>query len=161
MVVWVPTELPTLPNTENATVAVLARPSASHCCPRDSVTALNDNVLPKSSIDHDIPRFTWWDHKGTREWVAYTFGKPRTVSKAEVYWFDDTGKGACRVPASWSLLWHDGKRWRPVDATSSYGVKTDAFNLVTFKPVTTSQLRIVVQLRPNVSGGILEWRLPK
>lgn len=161
MVVWVPTELPKPRNLKDATIAIMARPSASHCGPSDTVTALNDNVLPKNSNDHEIPRFTWWDHKGTREWVAYAFDKPRTFSKAEVYWFDDTGKGGCRVPASWSLLWHDGKRWRPVEATSPYGVEKATFNIVTFKPVITKELRIVANLQPNVSGGILEWRLPK
>ncbi len=161
MVVWVPTELPKRADLKGATIAVIARPAASHCCPRDSVTALNDNLLPKSSIDHDIPRLTWWDHKGTREWVAYVFEKPRTFSKAEVYWFDDTGRGACRVPASWRLVWREGTKWRPVEATSPYGVQKDRFNVVTFKPVTTRELRIEVQLQPNVSGGILEWRVPK
>lgn len=161
MVVWVPTDLKTPTNLKDATIAVVATPSASHCHPGDSVTALNDNILPKSSIDHDIPRLTWWNHKGTREWVAYAFDEPRTFSKTEVYWFDDTGKGSCRVPVSWHLLWHDGKRWRPVDATSPYGLAKDTFNTVTFKPITTKQLRLVVQLPPNVSGGILEWRLPR
>lgn len=161
MVVWLPTELPKLPDTKNATIAVLARPMASHCSSRDSTMALNDNVLPKNSIDHRVPRFTWWDHRGTREWVAYAFDKPKTLAKAEVYWFDDSEKGACRVPKSWHLMWHDGKRWRPVDTTSAYGTDKDKFNVVTFKPVTTRELRIVVQLGPEASGGILEWRLPK
>ena len=161
MVVWVPTAAPGAADPKGATVAIVAKPSASHCCPRDSATALNDNVLPKSSIDHDIPRLTWWDHRGTTEWVAYEFARPKTLSKAEVYWFDDTGRGQCRVPKSWRLLWRDGSAWKPVEATSPYGVERDKLNLVAFKPVTTKALRIEVQLQPNVSGGILEWRLPK
>ena len=36
------------------------------------------------------------------------FDKPHTFSKAEIYWFDDTGRGSCRVPASWQLLYKDG-----------------------------------------------------
>lgn len=161
MVVWVPTELPAAKNLKDATVAVVARPSASHCHTGDAVTALNDNVLPKNSNDHDIPRFTWWDHRGTKEWVAYEFEKPKTFSKTDVYWFDDTGRGGCRVPASWRLVWHDGAAWRPVEATSPYSVEKDQFNRVTFQPVTTRAIRVEVQLRPGVSGGILEWRLPR
>lgn len=169
MVVWVPTEPPALSGLEDATVAVVARPSASHCWRADAVTALNDNVLPKSSIDQDVPRFTWWDHRGTTEWVAYEFRKPKTLSRAEVYWFDDAGRGACRVPKSWRLSWLDdeeGDEWRPVvtltdEATPAYGVEKDRFNLVTFEPVTTRAVRIEVELRAGVSGGILEWRLPR
>jgi len=161
MVVWVPTDLPGVASAEGATVAVVAKPSSSHCHGGDAESALNDNILPKNSIDHDVPRFTWWDHRGTTEWVGYEFAKPKTLSKAEVYWFDDTGRGACRVPAGWRLLFKDGDQWRPVEAASSYGVETDKFNSVAFKPVTTTAIRLEVELQKDVSGGILEWRLPK
>jgi len=163
MVVWLPVDLPPGKEMKNATLALVATPSASHCNPSDSVQALNDGVLPGSSDDHNIPRFTWWDHRGTREWVAYEFKKPRTLSGAEIYWFDDTGRGSCRVPESWRLLWRDGTSWRPVKVTSTpgYGVERDRFNRISFEPVTTLALRIEVQLRPDASGGILEWRLPR
>jgi len=161
MVVWVPTDVPKAADPKNATVAISAKASSSHRNPRDAEQALNDNVLPKSSIDHDVARFTWWPRKGTTEWVQYDFAKPKTLSKAEVYWFDDTGRGGCRVPKSWRLLWLDGNDWKQVEATSPYGVERDKLNLVTFQPVTTKAIRLEVQLQPNVSGGILEWRLPK
>jgi hypothetical protein len=161
MVVWVPTEASAVARPEGATVAVVAETSSSHCWPRDSEQALNDNVLPANSIDHEIPRFTWWDHRGTAEWVAYQFAKPKTLSKAEVYWFDDTGRGSCRVPAGWRLMWKEGDQWKPVEAASPYGVEKDKFNVVTFQPVTTTAIRLEVELQPNVSGGILEWRLPE
>jgi len=161
MVVWIPTEVPDAANPDGATLAIVAKTSSSHRCPRDSELALNDNILPKNSIDHDIPRFTWWDHRGTTEWVGYEFAKSKTLSKAEVYWFDDTGRGQCRVPASWRLLWKDGEQWKPVEATSPYGVEEDKFNRVTFEPIATTAIRLKVELQDGVSGGILEWRLPK
>ncbi len=49
--------------------------------------------------------------------------------------------------------------WKPVEAAGEYATKRDAFNRVTFKPVNTSGLRLEVQLQPNVSGGVLEWRV--
>lgn len=161
MVVWVPNETPGNVSAEGATVAVVARTSSSHCCPRDSESALNDNILPKNSIDHDVPRLTWWDRKGTTEWVGYEFARPKTLSKAEVYWFDDTGRGACRVPAGWRLLFKDGDEWRPMEDASAYGIEKDKFNAVKFNPVTTTAIRLEVELKEDFSGGILEWRLPK
>ncbi|HIE51330.1 MAG TPA: transcriptional initiation protein Tat [Armatimonadetes bacterium] len=134
-------------------------PTASHCWHKDTVTALNDGLRPKSSNDHSIPRFTWWDHRGTREWVQYTFETPQKVSWCEVYWFDDTGVGQCRVPASWRVLWKDGDTWRPVTGASEYGTQRDQFNRVTFDPVVTQELRLEVQLQDAFSGGILEWRV--
>jgi hypothetical protein len=135
-------------------------PKASHCWEGDTTAALNDGVLPKSSDDHSIPRFTWWDHKGTTEWVQYDFEKPRRLKAAEVYWFDDEpSKGGCGVPASWRLLYRAGDQWKEVTNASGYGLEKDKFNWLTFDPVETSAIRLEVRLRKGFSGGILEWRV--
>ncbi len=133
--------------------------SASHCNPSDKLEAVTDGLEPKNSNDHSIPRFTWWDHRGTAEWVQYDFGKPRKVSSTAVYWYDDTGAGNCRVPQSWKLLYQDGERWLPVPSASEFGTQRDGYNRVSFEPVTTTGLRLQVQLQPNFSGGILEWKV--
>ena len=133
--------------------------AASHCFAGDTLSAMTDGLLPKASNDTSIPRFTWWDHCGSAEWAQLTFPKPRTVSAVEVYWFDDTGKGRCRLPKSWRLVYRDGKRWKPVSGASEYGCRKDRFNRVTFDAVTTTSLRIEVQLQATFSGGILEWRV--
>ena len=130
--------------------------SASHV--NDDLEALSDQRVPTSSYDLSIPRFTWWDHKGTQEWAALDFKLPLRVSSASLYWFDDTGKGQCRVPASWRLFYRDGNSWKPVARASAFGTARDAFNTVTFAPVTTTGLRLETQLQPGVSGGILEWK---
>jgi hypothetical protein len=131
--------------------------SASHCHSSDTVDALCDGVEPQSSNDQEIPRFTWWDHRGSAEWVQYDFGAPREVSSVEVYWFDDTGDGRCRVPASWKLLYRSNGTWVPVEATSAFTTNKDAWNRVTFPAIETIALRLEVELQPGFSGGILEW----
>jgi len=132
--------------------------SASHCWGSDTVLALSDKSLPKSSNDQGIPRFTWWPRKGTTEWVQYDFDKPRKVSSAEVYFFDDTGGGGCRLPKSWQLMYKQGDQWKQVSNAGSYSVEMDTFNKVSFDPVNAQSLRIEVQLQPEFSAGILEWR---
>lgn len=132
--------------------------AVSHCFASDSVEACFDGHLPKNSIDHSIPRLSWWDHKGTTEWVEHSFRQPRKVSRSEVYWFDDTGRGACRIPASWRLLYRDNGEWKPVANARGYGVAKDTFNAVDFDAVTTDALRLEVTLQKDFSGGILEWR---
>ena len=104
---------------------------------------------------------TFWDHRGTAEWVQYEFKQPKKVGSTEVYWFDDEKhNGNCRLPASWSVQYkaEDGS-WKPVDGASAAGVAADTFNKVTFTPVATTGLRVNVQLRPEFSAGILEWRV--
>jgi DUF1680 family protein len=160
MIVWLAerpevTEIP----GEDGVVANGVRIRASHVNPTDTLAALNDQVVPKGSNDHGIPRMTWWDHKGSTEWVSYRFPKERKMSACAIYWFDDTGIGQCRVPAEWRLLWLDGKEWKPVKltGTTSYGTALNQFNRVAFAPITTRELRVEVKLKPGFSGGILKW----
>ncbi len=139
------------------TLATGARCSASHV--NDALAALNDQLDPDNSNDHAIPRFTWWDHKGTTEWVQYDFENLTKVREVEVYWFDDTGTGQCRVPRSWRVLYRAGDNWKPVAAASDYAVKRDTLNRVSFDPIETPALRLEVQLQQDFSGGILEWKV--
>ncbi|HJN17993.1 MAG TPA: glycoside hydrolase family 127 protein [Armatimonadota bacterium] len=160
MLVWIP-EMTALAELKlPPTAAQEAVVTASHCHAQDAVAAVSNGAEPTSSADVDIPRFTWWDHRGTREWVRLTFDAPMRVSAAEVYWFDDTDFGQCRVPASWVIEYMDGDEWKPVEGASDYGVAKDAFNRVTFDGVETTAIQICVQLQYDMSGGILEWRLP-
>ncbi|MGX1508130.1 UNVERIFIED_CONTAM: hypothetical protein RKD43_006755 [Streptomyces graminofaciens] len=127
----------------------------------DSPQALiiNSSTRPSGSGDHSVPRFTWWDRTGTTEWVQYETAAARLLEEVSVYWFDDTGVGRCRVPASWQLLHRDAAgEWRPVEATTEYGTAKDRFNRVTFAPVTTTALRLQVRLQGDFSGGVLAWR---
>jgi hypothetical protein len=145
------------PDAHTWTAPPPQRHEASHG--EGSLRAISDGVEPHSSNDQGVPRFTWWDHRGTEEWVTYIFPQERTVSECEVYWFDDTGTGECRVPASWKLLWKDGDEWSPVSGASEYPTARDRYNKVTFDPVMATGLKLVVQLQPEFSGGILEWRV--
>jgi hypothetical protein len=167
---------PTIGTGPNAHEWAFNLPStmASHVF--DDISAINDGKLPRNSNDHSVPRLTWWNHKGTTEWVQYNYAEPRQVSKADVYWYDDSGQGECRVPKSWRLLYQVPAReigaegeWRPVELLTgeaaqpgggaAYGCKADQFNGVRFKPVGTRGLRLEVQLQEKFSGGILEWRV--
>jgi hypothetical protein len=133
------------------------RHTASHI--NDDINAVSDGTLPKSSNDQSVPRFTWWNHLGTREWITWSFDKPRQVAGCELYWFDDTGAGQCRVPASWRLFYRSGRKWKDVSNGSGYGTQIDRFNRVTFDRVQTDGLKIEVTLQKDFSGGIFEWKV--
>src|SRR5262249_16844702 len=154
MVVWLP-ERPQLAEipSEDGVISNGVRVRASHVNPTDTLTALNDGVLPKSSKDHGLPRMTWWDRLGSTEWVSYEFRQAGALGGAAVTGFDDTGIGRCRVPASWRLMGRDGSEWREVKLTggSSYGTALDRMNRVTFEPVTARELKLEVRLRPGFS----------
>jgi hypothetical protein len=152
-------EWPAVASKASAGLAGKAAASASHTNGSDTLDAINDGELPKASGDQSVARHTFWDHKGSNEWLQYDWPQSQQLSAASVYWFDDTGRGECRVPASWRLLYKDGSEWKSVEATGTYGTKLNTLNHVTFKPVKTTGLRMEVQLQPNVSGGVLEWQV--
>ena len=113
---------------------------------RATVTASPSRRLPRFINDGDDPAssddptmyFDWWPTKGTTEWVEMTLAAKARVSEVEVYWFDDTGHGQVRVPASWRLLYKSGDQWLPVQTSDPYGVATNRYNRVRFTPVETS-----------------------
>jgi hypothetical protein len=121
--------------------------------------AVNDLWDPTDSNDHSKPYLHWWPNKGTKEWVQYDFATPARVSEVEVYWFDDTGRGECRVPASWQLLYKMGDTWKPVANTGPYGVEKDQYNRVRFQPVRATALKLEIQLPEKFSAGIHEWKV--
>lgn len=133
--------------------------TSSYCNPGDSIQAMVDGILPSSSNDESIPRFTFWPHKGTREWVQFVFNSPKEICRVEAYWFDDTGKGKCRVPASWSVQWRGAgdTSWREIRAEGP--VSKDGFCAIDFpKGAVPKVVRINIQLQKDYSAGLLECR---
>ena len=121
--------------------------------------AVMEKQDPTSSDDTSAGGFDWWNHRNRTEWLQYDFDKPRKISESDVYWFDDTGHGECRRPKSWRLMYKDGDAWKPVENASEYGVELNKFNHVTFDAVTTSAIRMEVQLPEKFSAGVLRWRV--
>jgi hypothetical protein len=159
MSVWLPESTILAEAKLKPTIAIEGEPSASFVF--NQLDAINDNLMPSGSNDQTIPRFTWWDQRGTSEWISLTFGEPKQISCAEVYWFDDGDRGECRIPESWEVEWYNGTTWQPVTNSSAYGIELDVFNRVSFDAVQTTSIRVTVQLQEGMSGGILEWRLPQ
>jgi DUF1680 family protein len=158
MAVWLPIDLGSVRPTMPPTVASESKINASHQV--KSISAINDGLLPKDSNDHTIPYYHWWPKEGTTEWIAYDFGKEKTVSRSTVYWFDDGPWGGCRVPQSWKIYSKNATgEWIPVENTTVYVVEKDIGNEVTFKPVKTREVKIEIKLPEKNAAGIFEWEV--
>ncbi len=158
MAVWLPQELtasrPTLPPTlaSNSTVTCSINES--------SLTAINDRLVPKDEFDRSVPYFHFWPNKATSEWVAYEFPVPAKVQGCTVYWYDDGPWGGCRVPKSWKVLYRDSDgSWIEVPNADKYTTVKGAANRLNFDPVTTTALKLEVQLPDDNSTGIFEWEV--
>ena len=155
MTVWIPyvasaarpEPAPTIARTSIITASIKSR----------AIKAINDQFEPVDSKDNTVPYFHWWPKKNSTEWVAYDFGKEQTVSSSKVYWYDDGPWGGCRIPAAWNLYYKKGDEWIRVKTTSGYEIAKDKYNSVTFEPVTTTALKMEVQLPVENAAGIHEW----
>lgn len=157
MMVWFPYTEKAASPTPLPTIASESKVSASHI--HDRISALNDQVLPKNSNDHEIPRFTFWNHKGTKEWVQYEFKEPVSIAYMHIYWFDDGPEGGCRVPESWKAYYRSDREWKEVKKNGDYPVEIDRMNSMEISPVKTTAMKLEIQLQENYSAGILEWKL--
>jgi DUF1680 family protein len=143
-----------------------------------AIGAISDQLEPVNSEDGSAPFLRLHPQSGNKAWVQYDFARPATVSSVEVYWKDD--KQFCVVPAGWRLVYRDGNDWKPVAPSGPYTVFRDRFNKTDFAPVTTSALRIEIDLQGKLykSGdlgppdgnylkqdltwyecGLIEWRV--
>lgn len=172
LVVWTPESKEYAIVKPEPTIASQARPVGGW--------GYNDQFEPTSSADINTPYHYWWLKSGTEESIGYKFNKPEKVSSVEVYWLAfDHYDVIYKAPESWKLLYKSGNEWKEVKNTSPYGTELDKYNKVTFEPITTTELKMVVQLqRPKVdaatdekgpqvvdvgrkgySGGVIEWKV--
>ena len=153
MAVWLPQDLRATKPTKPATLASKAKIGAS--TPTRSISAINDQLVPG---DESSPYYHWWPKQGGTEWITYDFAAPATVSRSSVWWFDDQPWGGCSVPKAWRISYKDASgNWVPVEEPSGYPARKGVACEVRFKPVTTTAVRLEVDLPAELSAGLYEW----
>ncbi|MEU4422291.1 DUF6055 domain-containing protein [Actinoplanes sp. NPDC024001] len=130
-----------------------AAASASYTSPWESVNAINDGREPGSSNDTVNPRWGTWPETG-QQWAELTWPRATSLNRAQIYLFDDAG--GVRLPSSWKLQYWTGGTYADVPATSGYSVNANAYNTVTFNPINTTRLRVLMQANGTASVGLLE-----
>ena len=172
MIVWIPESAEKAKPTPEPTIASKATSFIVHVPIQNDAQAtetyyepmygVNDQWEPKASNDISKPYHFWWRTSGTVETIEYEFEKPEQVSSVDVYWLEfDHYDGNYRLPEYWTLYYKSGKKWKEVETTDTYGVERDKYNHLSFKPVTTTGLRIAAKLQPGNSAGIIEWKVNK
>lgn len=156
MEVWIPYDESAARPKPAPTIASKSKVTASINNPR-MYRALNDQYEPQDSKDGSASYLHWWPKNNTTEWIQYEFDSTYTVSESKVYWFDDAPWGGCRVPLSWKLYYKKDGEWVVVKNTSRYEIAKDKYNTVKFDPVTTSAMKLELQLPVDNSAGMHEW----
>ncbi len=156
MEVWIPYKADVAKPKASPTIASKAKVTSS-ARSKLMAKAVNDQYEPADSKDQSTNYLHWWPAKDTTEWIQYDFDSPYTISKSKVYWYDDKPWGGCDLPVSWKLLYKKDNEWVQVDATTPYEIAKDKYNTVEFKPVTTTGLRMIIQLTKTDAAGVHEW----
>ncbi len=155
MAVWLPQTLRATKPSKPATLASESVIDASHKV--RSIGAINDQLIPG---DESSPYYHWWPKNGGTEWISYTFKAPATVSSSTIYWFDDQPWGGCSVPKAWRILYKNAEgEWVPVQGAGNYPTVKGAACEVNFTPVTTSAVKLEVDLPEERSAGLYEWEV--
>jgi len=118
----------------------------------ESVAALNDGIDPPSSNDTVNPRWGTWPNTG-EQWGLLTWSSAQNLNRAEVYFFDDNQ--GIDLPASWKLQYWNGTAYVDVAGASGYPAALNQYNHVTFTPVSTTRLRVLLESGAG-SVGLLE-----
>jgi predicted metal-dependent peptidase len=110
---------------------------------------LYTNLILPSSVVNQLKLAIAIDHSGSIS---------ERESREQLGVIDNILEG--RVPKSWKVYYKsaDGQ-WLPVEAQNAYGVQKGAMNEVQFKAVTTTALKLEVQLPEKYSAGIFEWEV--
>ncbi|MGH7595212.1 MAG: glycoside hydrolase family 127 protein [bacterium] len=152
MAVWLATEVDKAKPIGSPSVASKSNVTSSG---GEGIAALYDGVTPR--LVRADSAFVWTTRRDTL-WVQYNFAQTEEISEAQVYWHDD-GK-TCRVPKAWRLLARFNGEWHRVWAENQpWGVEKNKFNKIVFETVRTDALRLEVLPQPNVTAGVLEWRV--
>lgn len=78
-----------------------------------------------------------------------------TISKSKVFRFSDGG--GCKAPAAWRLYYLKDGKWNEVKTKNDYGIQLDIINITDFEPVTTTAVKMEIDLPKECSSGIHEW----
>ncbi len=155
MALWIPTSVQFTQPKPFPSIASESKIDAS--LKTNEIQGINDQLIPKNSADKTHALYHWWPAKNETHWIVYNFKNPETVSECEIYWFKDTPNGGCDLPEKWKLYYKLGNEWKEVNPETPYPLIEDKMNKIVFNPVTTSALKLEVQLSENYSAGIHEW----
>lgn len=126
----------------------------------ETLSAINDGYEPSNSADKGSAAYGNWNGAAAYDkwnWVAYQFDKCYYISSSEVYWWAD-GAGI-NIPYNTYLEYWDvfARQWKAVPNAIGNGVLANQYNVTSFSPVVTNQVRL--HFISTLAQGILEWKV--
>ncbi|WP_436534769.1 family 43 glycosylhydrolase [Actinoplanes sp. HUAS TT8] len=131
------------------------------------VKALNDEIVRANPLPPDMWG-TWTGSNPAQQWVQYTWDQPMRIGGSQIDFWNDQPPGSgvgVAAPAGWRIQYWDlaAGKWADVTGASGYPTGTQGFQNTTFDPVTTTQVRAVLDASTNGSTysavAVEEWKV--
>lgn len=121
----------------------------------DGVTGIDS--LGKSEFSNDL--FTFYVPytlipAGTHH-IGYNFAEPVSVNSVSLYFYDNYA--TVKLPESYKVQYYNGNSWVDVTNMSETTTKRNMFNTVTFDPVSTTSIRVV--MTSGRQTGVIEMKI--
>ncbi|WP_083868001.1 OmpL47-type beta-barrel domain-containing protein [Microbacterium sp. B24] len=136
-------------DTWRTNLAATGTPVADFTAGWNALASINDGTILYQGGSASQVWATWDGLRPASRNVGYTWDEPVTVDAVNAHFWSDVpgasgaGNGVA-VPASWHVEALVDGRWTEVAGASGYPVETSAPSRVSFTPVTTTGIRVVL-----------------
>jgi hypothetical protein len=131
--------------------------------PANAVDGFTISGLPVVSGSYVGTNPIWGDQgsPNAQDWLQVDFGTRTQLNDVRLYFYDNkqfgSGGNTYRPPASYTVQYYDGSSWTDVPGqTQLPSTPAPNYNHVTFAPVTTSKLRVVMTRATGYAVGVKE-----
>ncbi len=146
-------------------LAFIAQLSASYTSGWESLPAVNDGNLPKSSAVSSYGHWGTWGNTSSEESLTYLWPTEVTFNLSNLYlWYDgsEIDNGGIKYPAgmTYEIVGEDGK-WVKIAEVKAEELVVDDFTANSFDKLTTSGIRVTfTKLDYDHNGvGVHEWQI--
>jgi hypothetical protein len=135
--------------------AQFPKASASYTSPYDDA----QRAIDGENFYLDIPNTRWTSYLSPNptDWWSVDFGQLRQVSDVRIYFYNDNG--GVKTPVSYQLQYLTSTgEWLDIPNQIRDPVAGNDLNRITFDPIQTQALRVVVTPQPGSGAGITEFQ---
>ncbi|WP_420594207.1 MGH1-like glycoside hydrolase domain-containing protein [Deinococcus sp.] len=134
--------------------------SASYTSPYDNAArAIDGQTLYDGDNLGPNSRWTNYGSPNNDDWLEVDFGAATTVNQIKLAFYDDTGTGSIRTPASYQVQYLDGGTWRDVGGQQRTPANpaSNEVNVINFASVTINRVRAVMTKAGGFASGVTEF----
>ncbi|HKE63555.1 MAG TPA: LamG-like jellyroll fold domain-containing protein [Micromonosporaceae bacterium] len=141
-------------------------PASQATDPANAVDGFTISGLPVVSGPYVGTNPIWGDRGSPNDsdWLAVNLGRPTRVDTVKLYFYNNkafgSGGNTYREPASYTVQYLNGSTWVDVPGqVHSPDVPAPNYNEVTFAPILTSQIRVVMTRATGFAVGLKEIQI--